>query len=78
MKQNQKLSVLFGIFTVILLCAMCAAVAFSYARMICYMEHCGASAPPSVAFFLAIPFGIGILINAGLCWFFYRKQKNSK
>jgi len=74
MKKAKILSVFFGILTVILLCAACASVAFSYARMICSIEHCGASAPASIAFLLAIPFGVAILISAALCLFFYRKS----
>lgn len=76
MKKAKILSVFFGILTVVLLCAMCADVAFSYARMLCAAEHCGASAPPSAAFLLAIPFGSAILISAALCLFFCKKYRS--
>lgn len=76
MKRNQILAVLFGVLTVFLLCAMCASVAFSYARMLCYIEHQGASAPASVSFLLAVPFGVAILLSAGLGCFFARKWKS--
>lgn len=75
MKRNRIFAIAFGILTVLLLCAMCASVAFSYARMLCYIEHQGASAPASVSFLIAVPFGIAILISAGLGLFFYRKGK---
>lgn len=75
MKRNKILYILFGVITVALLCAMCAAVAFQYAQMICAMNHGGASAPPEIAFFLAVPFLIGIAISAVLCVVFYKKEK---
>jgi uncharacterized BrkB/YihY/UPF0761 family membrane protein len=74
MKRNKILAVVFGVITVLLLCAMCATVAFSYAEMICAMNHCGASAPPEVAFIFAIPFLIGIVISAALCVLFYKRH----
>ena len=73
MKRNKILAVVFGVITVLLLCAMCATVAFSYAEMICAMNHCGASAPPEIAFFLAIPFLVGIAISAVLWTVFHKK-----
>ena len=75
MKRNKVLSVVFGVITVLLLCAMCATVAFNYAQMICAMNHCGASAPPEIAFFLAIPFLFGILISGVLSLVFYKKSQ---
>ena len=74
MKRNQIFAFFFGLLTVLLLCAMCATVAFHYAQMICAMNHYGASAPPSIAFLLAIPYLIGILISTGLGIFFCRKS----
>ena len=73
MKRNKILAVVFGVITVLLLCAMCATVAFSYAEMICAMNHCGASAPPEIAFFLVIPFLVGIAISAVLWTVFHKK-----
>ena len=82
MKRNKILYILFVVMTVVLLCAMCASVAFHYAQMICAMNHCGASAPPSappsVAFLVATPFLIGIAISAALSFVFYRKPKRMK
>ena len=78
MKRNKILYILFGVMTVVLLCAMCATVAFHYAQMICAMNHCGASAPPEAAFFLAVPFLIGILISGILSFVFWKKSKRIK
>ena len=77
MKRNKVLSVVFAVITVLLLCAMCATVAFSYAEMICAMNHCGASAPPEIAFFLVIPFLVGIAISAVLWTVFHKKSKRN-
>ncbi len=41
---------------------MCAVVAFNYANMLCGIEHSGFSAPASTAYYLAIPYAIGIAI----------------
>ncbi len=75
MKQAKIIAIVFGVITEVLLCAMCSIVSYSYRNLICAMEHVGGSAPPSVAFLLAIPFGIGIAVSAVLCWIFYRKAK---
>ena len=78
MKRNKVLSVIFGVITVLLLCVMCATVAFNYAQMICAMNHCGASAPPSVAFLIAIPFLVGIAISAVLWAVFHKKSQRNR
>ena len=78
MKRNKILALFFGLLTVILLCAMCATVAFNYSQMVCAMNHCGASAPPSVAFLLAVPFLIGILISMALTIVFYKAYIRKK
>lgn len=54
---------------------MCINVSFNYARMLCQIEHAGASAPASIAFFSAIPYLIGIVLFAVSAAFFYRKSK---
>ncbi len=66
----KKLSRVFAVLAVILSNVMCAAVAYEYG----YLTACSAcSAPASVAFFLAIPFGIAIAVCAGLALFFGKK-----
>ena len=53
---------------VITLCAMCATVAYFYSNLQCAAEHCGASAPPCVAYFYAIPFliAVGVFVLAAV------------
>ena len=77
MKKSKILFIVFYIVTILLLCAMCAHVAYSYRGMICAINHTGTSFPASVAFLLAIPYGIGIAISALFSWLFYRKTKNA-
>ncbi len=58
----KRLSVVFGLLAVLLSDIMCAVVAYNYRDMLCGMEHAGYSAPVSTAFFLAIPYLIGVVI----------------
>ena len=58
--------------------AMCAAVAFIYRDLLCGGMHMGYSAPASVAFLYAIPFGAGILLCIGLAVIFHRKKPSKK
>lgn len=58
----KKLSVLLIIIAVLLSDWMCAVVAYNYRGIKTASEY-GNSAPPSVAFVLAIPFLVGIVIN---------------
>lgn len=51
----------------------CIVVAFSYARMLCAIEHKGFSAPADTAFLYAIPYGIGIMICGILALVFHKK-----
>ena len=60
----KKLSYLFIAIAILLSNIMCSVVAFNYRDMLCGIEHLGYSAPASVAFLSAIPFGIGIIICA--------------
>lgn len=55
----RKLSHLFSAVAILLSDVMCAVVAFGYRDMLCGIEHSCYSAPASVAFLYAIPFGIG-------------------
>lgn len=69
----KKLSILFTALAVALSDVMCAVVAYNYSSL----SWCGrfgeCSAPASSAFLLAIPFGIGIAVCAGLAVVFHRK-----
>ena len=65
----------FGAIAVALSSAMCFVVGYNYRDMLCGIEHCGYSAPASVAFLSAIPFLVGILACIALSVLFYRKVK---
>ena len=71
----KKLSYLFIALAVLLSDAMCAVVAFSYRDMLCGIEHSCYSAPASVAFLYAIPFGVAIIVCIALAYIFRRKAK---
>ncbi len=77
MKKSKILFIVFYIITILLLCAMCAHIAYFYRSMICAIEHFGTSFPASVSFLLAIPYGIGITVSSLFSWFFYKKTKNA-
>ena len=64
MKQAKIISSVFGVAAIVLLCTMCAYVAYLYRSYVCAMYHIGTSAPPWVAFLFAIPF----LIAIGICF----------
>lgn len=74
MKQAKIISRVFGISSIVLLCAMCSVVAYEYAVMLWAGRYFLTSAPPWVAFFLAIPFAIAIGICFGLHLFFKKKS----
>lgn len=75
MKTRKILRNLFAALTVLLSCWMCAAVAYNYCALQWGGQYAGYSAPPSVAFFLAVPFGVGIGASGGLAVFFHRRVK---
>lgn len=58
----KKLSHVFILLAVLLSDIMCAVVAYQYRDMLCGIAHSSYSAPASVAFLSAIPFGIGIML----------------
>ena len=71
----KKLSYLFTALAIVLSDMMCFVVAYNYRGMLCGIEHLGYSAPASVAFLSAIPFGIGIIICAVVAYTLYKKSK---
>lgn len=71
----KKLSYLFIVVAILLSDIMCAVVAFNYRDMLCGMEHSSYSAPASVAFLSAIPFGIGIIICAAVAYTLHKKAR---
>ncbi|MBS5136916.1 hypothetical protein [Negativibacillus massiliensis] len=75
MKKFRLLSWLCVLIALLLSHFMCINVSFNYARMLCQIEHAGASAPASIAFFSAIPYLIVIVLFAVSAAFIYRKSK---
>ena len=57
---------------------MCAVVSYEYASLQCAVKHALTSAPASLAFLLAIPFAVAILIFAVAAFFCHRKLKKFK
>jgi len=58
----KKISNIFIALVVILYSVMCAVVGYNYASMQWGIKFAGYSAPASVAFLYAIPYGIGIVV----------------
>ena len=58
----KKMSRLFTWLAIILSDVMCAVVAYNYCRMQWGAKYAMYSAPAWVAFFYAIPYGIGIVV----------------
>lgn len=73
MKKYKYLSYAFIGFAILLSNVMCAAVAYSYCDMLWGIRYSCYSAPASVAFLLAIPYGSGVVICAVLGWLFLKK-----
>ena len=67
----KTLSIVFQILAVLLSDVMCALVAWNYSIM--KSNDMFNSAPPSTAFFLAIPFVIGIAVCVVLAVVFWKK-----
>ena len=59
----KKMSTIFIVLTIILSNVMCAVVAYHYCAMQWGAKYAGYSAPASVAFLYAIPYGIGIVVS---------------
>ena len=73
MKNCKHLSYLFAALAILLSNVMCAVVAYSYCGLQWGGRYAGYSAPPSTAFLLCVPYGIGIVICAALAWAFHKK-----
>ena len=71
--KKQLISRIFGLCAVILSCLACAITAYRYRDLVCAMEHGGASAPPSVALLLAVPYAVAILVCLVLWRHFAKK-----
>ena len=66
----KKLSIIFGILAVLLSDIMCAHVAYDYRAMISTVS----GAPTWVAFLIAIPYAIGIVVCVLLALIFRKKS----
>jgi MFS family permease len=71
----KKSGLIFAALGVLLSDIMCFVVAFNYRDMLCGIEHRGFSAPAEIAFLIAIPFIIAIILCFILAFLFYRKAK---
>lgn len=58
----KKISNIFIVLAVILSDVMCSVVAYNYSNLKWGAQYAGYSAPASVAFLYAIPYGIGIAV----------------
>ena len=74
MNKFRIFAVAFIAVAIILSDIMCANVAFEYCNMLWGIKYAGYSAPANVAFLLAIPYVIGILICIILSCVFWRKS----
>ena len=72
----KKLSVVFGLFAIILSNVMCAVVAFNYRDMLCGIQHSCYSAPAWVAFLTAIPYAVAIMVCVILAVAFKKRSAN--
>ena len=70
----KKASYLFIAIAILLSDMMCDVVAFNYCYMLCGIEHSGFSAPASIAFLYAIPFGIGIIVCVIAAYTLHKKS----
>ena len=62
MKRCKLYSIGFIIIALIISHIMCIHVAYAYSNMLWGIEYAGYSAPANVAFFLIIPYMIGVII----------------
>ena len=72
----KKLSVVFGLFAIILSNVMCAVVAFNYRDMLCGIQHSCYSAPAWVEFLSAIPYAFAIAVCIILAVVFKKRSVN--
>ena len=71
------LSRIFITLSILLSDIMCAVVAYNYCNLLWGGQYAGYSAPPGTALWLAIPYGMGIVVCIVLALFFHRKVKQS-
>ena len=67
---------LFAVLAIALVIIMCIVVAYNYGTLVWGGQYGGYSAPPETAFWLAIPYLVGIAVCAILA-VFLKKKHNS-
>jgi len=77
-KRYKVLAIVFTVIGLFLSHAMCANVAFEYCNMLWGIKYAGYSAPADVAFLIAIPYLLGIIISFGIVFFIWKKSKKLK
>ena len=70
----KKISNIFIALAIILSNVMCAVVAYNYCAMQWGAKYAGYSAPASVAFLYAIPYGVGIMVCVVVAMVLKRKR----
>ena len=75
MKKNKLFTAIFLAIALVLSHLMCIHVAYAYCDMLWGIEYAGYSAPANVAFFLSIPYLVGIAAAATLSLIFWKKSK---
>lgn len=75
MNKFKIIALVFIAISILLSDVMCANVAFVYSNMLWGIKYAGYSAPANVAFLLAIPYIIGILVCVILSVVFHKKSK---
>ena len=73
----KKISNVFIALAIILSDVMCAVVAYNYCAMQWGAKYAAYSAPASVAFLYAIPYGIGIVV-CGIVAMVLRRKENKE
>ena len=71
----KKISNIFIALAIILSNVMCAVVAYGYSNLQWGAKYAGYSAPASVAFLYAIPYGIGIVVCVIVAVVLRKKRK---
>ena len=69
----KTISNLFLILAVLLSDVMCAVVAYNYCDMMWGIKYAGYSAPVSIAFLVAIPFAIAIVVCVVIALYFKKR-----
>ena len=75
MKNHKVLAICFLVIALIISHIMCVHVAFAYCNLLWGIKYAGFSAPAYVAFFLLIPYLVGIVVTLIIALIFWKKAK---